>query len=473
MQMNASSDRKPAGTSQAIRAAASGWMGSALEYYDFFVYGTAAALFFPHLFFPSTDPSVAIIASLATYAVGFVARPIGAFCLGRWGDRHGRKSVLVFSMILMGASTMGVGLLPTYQQVGILAPVLLVTLRLVQGFALGGEQPGANSMILEHAPFGRRGFYASFVLQGTQAGQILAAGVFLPLIYWMPVPAFDALGWRIPFLFSVVVVILGLIVRRKVDETPAFKEESAHGEVPKAPILETFSGAWPNILRVVLMAMAYVVPAAITVFGAAYAVQPAYGIGLPKELFLWIPVLGNIVAVVVIPFAGNLSDRIGRRPMFIWGMVSSGVATAVYLYAISIRSIPLAIAMSLIGWGVLYQGYNAVFPSFWPELFPTRIRVTGTAIGHNIGVVCGAFLPMLFAAVAPPGSANIPTTIGLITVTVAFLSAFAAWSARETYRLRLQDLGRPGAASVNKEEYERIRAEALHKGPAASHSGAA
>ena len=470
--MTAPSHRKPAGRSQVVKAAASGWMGSALEYYDFFVYGTAAALFFPRLFFPSSDPSVAIIASLATYAVGFVARPIGAFVLGHWGDTHGRKFVLVFSMMLMGASTMGVGLLPTYQQVGILAPVLLVILRLLQGFALGGEQPGANSMVLEHAPFGRRGFYTSFVIQGTQAGQILAAGVFLPLIYSMPQQMFDAVGWRIPFLFSVVVVILGLVVRSKVNETPAFTEESEHGEVPKSPILETFKLAWPNMLRVILMALAYVVPAAITVFGAAYAVQPAYRIGLPKELFLWIPVLGNIVAIIVIPFAGNLSDKIGRRPMFIWSMVGSGLATAVYLYAVSIRSIPAAIAMSLIGWGVIYQGYNAVFPSFWPELFPTRIRVTGTAISHNIGVVCGAFLPMIFAAVAPPGSTNIPIKIGLISIAVALLSAFAAWSARETYRVRLEDLGRPDAVPVNKEEYDRIRAEALRTRPAASHLGA-
>ena len=166
---------------QPRRAAASGWIGSALEYYDFFIYATAASLVFPQIFFPSQNPTVAIIASLATYGVGYIARPIGALVLGHWGDTHGRKNVLLLCMFLMGFSTMAVGLLPTYQHVGLLAPTLLVILRLIQGFAVAGEISGASSMILEHSPFGRRGYYASFSLQGVQAGQILAAAGFLAL----------------------------------------------------------------------------------------------------------------------------------------------------------------------------------------------------------------------------------------------------------------------------------------------------
>src|ERR1700761_9814552 len=181
--MNAQTQAKPHGKRQSKIAAASGWIGSALEYYDFFIYATAASLLFPQLFFPSDNPTVAIIASLATFGVGYVARPIGAMVLGHVGDRHGRKTVLIFCMFLMGFSTMGVGLLPTYHQVGIWAPLLLVVLRLIQGFAVAGEMSGASSMILEHAPFGRRGYFASFTLQGVQAGQILAAAVFLPLSY--------------------------------------------------------------------------------------------------------------------------------------------------------------------------------------------------------------------------------------------------------------------------------------------------
>src|ERR1700731_5366129 len=226
---------EPHAKSQSNKAAASGWIGSALEYYDFFIYATAAALVFPQIFFPSENPAVAILASLATYGVGYVSRPIGPFVLGHWGDTHGRKTVLIVCMFLMGLSTMAVGILPTYQQVGVLAPVLLVILRLVQGFAVAGEISGASSMILEHAPFGRRGYYASFTLQGVQAGQILAAAVFLPLAHYMPEDAFNSWGWRIPFLLSVVVLFAGYIIRREVHETPAFATEEEQGEVPRAP----------------------------------------------------------------------------------------------------------------------------------------------------------------------------------------------------------------------------------------------
>src|SRR5213080_3893448 len=202
-------DPEPQTEHQTAKAAASGWIGSALEYYDFFIYATAASLVFPQIFFPKGDPTVAIVASLATYGVGYVARPIGAFFLGHWGDTHGRKNVLLVCMFLMGFSTMAVGLLPTYPQVGWLAPALLVALRLIQGFAVAGEISGASSMILEHAPFGRRGFYASFTLQGVQAGQILAAAVFLPLAAYMPSDAFNSGGWRIPFLMRFVGMFAG------------------------------------------------------------------------------------------------------------------------------------------------------------------------------------------------------------------------------------------------------------------------
>src|SRR6476620_620357 len=259
------------GRQQSRKAAASGWIGSALEYYDFFIYATAASLVFPQLFFPSGNPTVAIVASLATYGVGYVSRPIGAFVLGHWGDTHGRKNVLILCMLLMGFSTMAVGFLPTYQQVGILAPTLLVVLRLIQGFAVAGEISGASSMILEHAPFGRRGFYASFALQGVQAGQILAAAVFLPLATYMPTEAFNSWGWRIPFLLSFFVIVAGYIIRREVDETPAFEKEEKEGKVPRAPIIQAFKLNWQDMLRVVCMALMNVIPVVATIFGAAYA----------------------------------------------------------------------------------------------------------------------------------------------------------------------------------------------------------
>ena len=457
---------KPAETAsrsnqQTKKATASGWIGSVLEYYDFFIYATAAALIFPQIFFPKGDPAVAIVASLATYGVGYVARPIGAIFLGHWGDTHGRKQVLIMCMFLMGISTMAVGLLPTYDQVGLWAPALLVLLRLIQGFAVAGEISGASSMIMEHAPFGRRGYYASYTLQGVQAGQILAAAVFLPLAHYLPAEDFNSWGWRIPFLLSFIVIIVGFIIRREVEETPAFSQEKKQGELPKSPVMEAFRHSWKDMLRVVCMALMNVIAVVATIFGGAYAVQPAYGIGFAKEVYLWIPVLGNCVAVLVIPFVGNLSDKFGRRPMIILGALGAGLLSFAYLYAISIKSVPLAISLSLLMWGVIYQGYNAVYPSFYPEMFPTRSRVSGMAIAQNTGTMLTAMMPALFAAVAPPGSNNIPLLVGSITLAVTVISALAAWSARETYRVRLQDLGDPRAEPVAQAEYDSLRAKAL------------
>ena len=461
---NPATVHEPSGRHQTKKATASGWIGSALEYYDFFIYATAAALIFPQIFFPKGDPKTAIIASLATYGVGYIARPIGAAVLGHWGDTHGRKHVLVICMFLMGFSTVAVGLLPTYDQVGLLAPFLLVLLRLVQGFAVAGEISGASSMILEHAPFGRRGFFSSFTLQGVQAGQIMAAAVFLPLAHYMPAEQFNSWGWRIPFLLSFIVIVAGYIIRREVSETPAFTDVGTTGKVPKAPLVQAVTESWGDMLRVMACSLMNVIPVVTTIFGAAYAVQPGYGIGFEKDVYLWIPVMGNIVAVLVIPYVGALSDRIGRRIPIMVGAVGSGLLSFAYLYAISIHTVPMAIVFSLLMWGVVYQGYNAVFPSFYPEMFPTRTRVSGMAISQNLGTAVTALLPALFVAVAPPGAMNIPFMIGSITLAITIVAAIAAFTARETYRVHMLDLGNKNAVPGPEAEYERLRQKAIADG---------
>ncbi len=468
------------------KAAASGWIGSALEYYDFFIYAQAAALVFPSIFFPSDNPQVGIVASFATFGVGYVARPIGAFVLGHWGDTHGRKTVLVLCMLLMGGSTFLVALLPTYSAIGIWAPILLVTLRLIQGFAVGGEISGASAMILEHSPFGRRGYFGSFTLQGVQAGQIIAAAVFLPLSAVMSKEAFESWGWRIPFLLSALVVVAGYVIRRRVDETPAFVEEAEHGEVPSAPIVTAVKENGADMLRVICMALMNAIPTAVTVFGATYATSAAYGVGLTSTNYLWISVSGNIVAVILIPFVGNLSDKIGRRPVMIFGMLASGILAYPYLYFVSAGNLPVAFFFAILMWGVVYQGYNACFPAFYQELFPTKNRVTAFAVSQNIGTLITAFLPAIYAAIVGPTpgacvvdkkfapdvtvdgqtcreladsiDSNVIVVVGSITLGLAIIAAIACWSARETFRVHLNDLGDKNAVPLSKEEYDRIRA---------------
>jgi MFS family permease len=469
------------------KAAASGWIGSALEYYDFFIYAQAAALVFPNIFFPSDNPQVAIVAAFATFGVGYVARPIGAFVLGHWGDTHGRKTVLVLCMLLMGGSTFAVALLPTYSSIGVWAPILLVTLRLIQGFAVGGEISGASAMILEHSPFGRRGYFTSFTLQGVQAGQIIAAAVFLPLSAVMSKEAFESWGWRIPFLLSALVVVAGYIIRRRVDETPAFAEEAEHGEVPAAPIVTAVKENGGDMFRVICMALMNAIPTAVTVFGATYATSAAYGVGLSSTNYLWISVSGNIVAVVLIPFVGNLTDKIGRRPVMIVGMLGSGVLAFPYLYFVSVANLGMAFFFAILMWGVVYQGYNAVFPSFYQELFPTKNRVTAFAVSQNIGTLITAFLPAIYTLIVGPTPGTcvvdkkfVPDTllpsgetcraladsidnqvvwvVGGITLGLAVIGAIACFTARETFRVHLNDLGIKGTQPVPKEEYDRIRA---------------
>ena len=308
--------------------------------------------------------------------------------------------------LFRGAIHDTVGLLPTYQQVGMLAPVLLVILRLIQGFAVAGEISGASSMILEHAPFGRRGFYASFTLQGVQAGQILAAAVFLPLAAYMPTEAFNTWGWRTPFLLSFVVIVAGYIIRREVEETPAFADEDKQGNVPKSPIIQAFQLNWKDMLRVVCMALMNVIPVVATIFGAAYAVQPAYGIGFEKDVYLWIPVLGNMLAVFVIPIIGNLSDKVGTQASDHHRRLDLGVARV----RLPLRDQhPQCGARDLhlapdVGRGL--SGLQRDLSELLSGAVPTRTRVSAMAISQNVGTTITALLPALFAIVAPPGSSR-------------------------------------------------------------------
>jgi MFS family permease len=423
------------------KAAMSGWIGSALEYYDFALYSQAAALVFPTVFFPSGNATVAIIASLATYAVGYVSRPIGAIVLGAWGDRHGRKNVLTFAMLLMGCATFVVGLLPTFAQIGILAPILLVALRLIQGFAVAGELGGASAMIVEHSPDSRRGFFASFSLQGTQFGSILATGLMLPLAAILSDEQFQTWGWRIPFLLSALVILAGYLIRRHVEEPPAFLAQ-ADGVVTKRqfPIVELVQTHLWVLIRCVLMTLTNVVGMATLVFGVAYATQEGYGNGFSTSEFLWVTLVANIVAIVTIPLFGALSDKIGRRTLMVIGGIGGGLLAGVYLWAIEQGSLALVFVCVIVIQGIFFQMWNATFATFYQEQFPMRIRVTGFAVAQNVGLMIAAFFPSIFTAIAPPGTTNIPLVIGSLTFGICVVAALAAFLSEETRGTSLEDL---------------------------------
>lgn len=452
-------DAPATGRAMSRKAAASGWIGSALEYYDWFIYAQAAALVFPGIFFPEGNATIAVLASLGTYAVGYVARPIGAAVLGHWGDKKGRKNVLVLAMLLMGVSTFVVALLPTYSQVGIIAPILLTLVRLVQGFAVAGELSGASAMIIEHAPHGRRGFLASFALHGTVAGQILGAAIFLPMSMLLSDEAFKSWGWRIPFVLSAVVVIAGFLIRRRVEETRTFEEQQETGpEAHKVPLVEAFRENWREILRAVCMTLVNVIGVTVSVFGGAYATQSGYGVGMSTSVYLWIQIAANVAGMFVVPVFGHLSDRFGRRPIMIGGGLVAGLLCYPYLWAVSANSVPLTFALAVLSWGVAYQSWNATFACFFQELFPAARRVTGFALAQNIGLAIVAFLPTIFTLVAPPGSSNVPLTIGTLCLLITVVASIATWKSPETFRIPLDRLGSPDAKPLSREEYEELRA---------------
>ncbi|WP_422934616.1 MFS transporter [Sinomonas sp. P47F7] len=410
-----------------VRAAIASWVGSALEYYDFFIYGTAAALVFNKIFFPNAAPGVDILLSMATFGVGYVARPIGAFFMGHWGDKFGRKNVLIGTVLLMGISTFLVGCLPTYTQIGVWAPVFLVALRLLQGFSASGEQSGGTSMSLEHSPDNRRGFFTSFTLAGTQFGQVIAAAVFIP-VSALPNDQLLSWGWRVPFWISALVVIAGLIIRARLTETPVFKEEAATQEVAKAPLAILFRHHWKAVIRVALCALVSTVSTIYGVYALAFATSTVH---LDKGTMLWVGVTTNLLSLVTIPLWALLADKIGRKPVFIIGVLGSGSAMFLYMPAIVSGNYAAIFGVAILMSGILYMAENGIFPAFFSEMFPTKVRLSGMAIGTQVGFAIAGFAPTITAAIAGKGADGwVP--VAWFTIIACLIAAGAALTAKET-----------------------------------------
>ncbi|MFF4454135.1 MFS transporter [Streptomyces goshikiensis] len=432
------------------RVVAASLIGTTIEWYDFFLYGTAAALVFNKLFFPTSDPLTGTLIAFITYAIGFLARPLGGVVFGHFGDRVGRKKLLVLSLLMMGGATFAMGLLPTHASIGVGAPILLTVLRLVQGFALGGEWGGAVLIVSEHGGDRHRGFWASWPQSGAPGGNLLATGVLALLAAVQSDAAFLAWGWRVPFLLSGVLVVVGLWIRLSVSESPVFLAARAarQGRRDEAPVVQVFRRSWRQVLTAVGARFGenisyYVLTSFLLVYVTAH-------LGLPKSTALNAVLIGSAVHFVTIPAWGALSDRIGRRPVTLIGSVGMAVWAFAFFALVDSESfvvITAAVTAGLLLHGAMY-GPQAAFIS---ELFDTEVRYSGASMGSQLAsIVAGALAPIVAVELLRDHGSSFPVSLYLCaaavvtTLTVAF--------ARET---RGRDLARTSAAPAPAPGYDR------------------
>lgn len=406
-------------------------IGTTVEWYDFLIYGTASALVFSKLFFPSFDPLVGTIAAFGSYAVGFLARPLGGVIFGHFGDRVGRKAMLSLTIIIMGLGTFLIGCLPTYAQIGIWAPILLVALRLVQGIGIGGEWGGAVLMVVESVPPGRRGFFGSLVQLGYPLGVVTSIGAFA-LAGLLPEAEFLAWGWRLPFLASALLVAVGLFIRLRLHETPSFRRVKQRAATAKLPVMEILTEHPRTFLKAVglkVSEIAYV--SIVTVFSIAYVTGP---LGLPRSVILNGILIAAVIELFTLPLFGWLSDRYGRRPLFVAACLFS-IAFAFPLFTLldtrdpTIITLTVAVALSF-GQGIMF-GTGAAWMS---ELFEARLRYSGASLGFQVGAaLSGGFTPLIAAALLTWSSgATWPISVYLIAL--ACVTLLATLAAPETAR---------------------------------------
>jgi len=429
---------------QPRKAAIAAWVGISLEYYDFFVYGTVAALVFPKIVFDQSNPTTATLASLATFGVAYIARPVGSFLMGHIGDRVGRKTVMVGTLLLMGVSTFLIGCLPTYSAIGIWAPILLVLLRVLQGLSASGEQAGANSMSFEHAPDKRRGYYTSWTLSGTVGGQVIAPAVVLPLAALLTEEQLLSWGWRIPFLLSAIVVLVGYLIRRTLHETPAFEAEEEEGTVPSVPLKVLFRDHWKGVLRVFFAAFIAATGTLFSVFGLAFATGSVYGVGISRTSMLWLAIVSNFIAIFTIPMFAALSDRIGRKKVFISGIIGCALSLSLFFWSVTTGNLVLIFATGILFNSFLYAMTNAVWPATYAEIFPTKVRLSGMAIGTQFGFALAGFSPTIAVALAGD-SANGWVAVSIFAVVICLISGISVALGRETNKTPMDDLGKKPA----------------------------
>ena len=421
-----------------VRVVAASMAGTTVEWYDFFLYGVAAALVFPHVFFPTGNATAATLASLGTFAVGFLARPIGGLVFGHYGDRIGRKKLLVLSLLMMGLSTFAIGLLPSYATVGVLAPVLLVVLRLVQGFALGGEWGGAVLIVSEHGDPARRGSWASWPQAGAPAGQLIANGLLAVMAVVQSEADFLAWGWRIPFLLSAVLVLIGLWIRLSVEESPVFKAARANADAEsdaKMPIL-TVLRRYP---REVLTAMGarFAENVSYYIFTIVITTYVTAQLKLSSSFALGAVLIGAAVHIAAIPMWGALSDRVGRRPVYLIGAVGVGVWAFAFVALLNTKNFALAAVAVVVGL-VLHGAMYGPQAAFLSELFGTTVRYSGVSIGYQLAsILAGGLAPII--AVALLGAFHSGYAIAVYVALAAVVTIVAVATYSETSKRDLAE----------------------------------
>lgn len=420
----------PSTPAETRRVVLASFVGTTIEWYDFFLYGTAAALVFNQLFFTHLEPLAGTMAAFGTYAVGFFARPLGGIVFGHYGDKIGRKSMLVTTLMMMGIATILIGLLPTYQQIGIWAPVLLVVLRFVQGFGVGGEWGGAVLMAVEHSHAGRRGFHASWVQAGVPVGMLLANGVFM-LVSRMDEGAFLEWGWRIPFLLGVLLLGVGMFIRLKVLESPVFAQAKAEDPGPKVPILSVIRDHPRNV--VLAMGARFAENAFFYIFTVLALSFGSQQLGMDQAGLLNAVMLGSAAQLVAIPFFGALSDRWGRRPVYLGGALFLLLFAFPFFWLLSTKVpalVVLAVVIGLIGHAAMYGPQAA----FFSELFGTRVRYSGASLGYQLASPLAGGLAPLIATALLGWSGGAPWPVALYLIAMAVITLVSVWLAEETHR---------------------------------------
>jgi metabolite-proton symporter len=408
-------------------------LGTAIEWYDFLIYGTAAALVFNKLFFPAFDPMMGTIAAFGSYAVGFVARPIGGAIIGHYGDRLGRKTMLATTLLIMGFGTFLIGCLPTYQQIGIWAPILLVVLRFVQGIGLGGEWSGAVTMVAEHAG-NRRGFWGSLVQVGFPVGVAASTAIF-SVMTQLPEASFLSWGWRVPFLASIVMVVVGLFVRLRLAETPAFQELVERKELVRQPVIEVLRRDWRSFLLAVGVSVSEVGLAyLLTVFVITYSTGR---LGLPRDVVLNAVVYAALVEFITLPLAGWLSDVFGRKALYLTGAGTTILIAFPLFWLLDTKDTTIITITMIVTMTMTHALLFGPKAAFMPELFGTRVRYSGASLGANVAAaLSGGFSPLI--AVSLLVWADASWGISLYIIALSLLSAVAVLFTPETARAPLK-----------------------------------